>query len=413
MAQIWVGTKHPGVRYREHPSRKHGVRFDRYFAIRYQKDGRRQEEGLGWWSEGWTETKAALELEKLKSAAALGESGASLREKRAQARARLQAEQVERERLERERVSFGDFFREAYLPYAMRDGKSPASVTKEESLYRLWIASTLAGVPMVEVSPFHLERIKQAMSAARKSPRTVQYALAVVRQVFNHARRVGIHVGESPTAGVRKPRVDNRRLRFLSREEAERLLAALVARSPETHALSLLSLHCGLRAGELFKLAWSDVDLARGTLTLRDTKSGRCRHAILTTAARSLLGSRSCGLPGDLVFPARGGGRQSQISDTFNRVVAALGLNDGLTDPRQKVVFHTLRHTFASWLVERGVDLYTVKELMGHGQIAMTERYSHLAPDTLRRAVGIFEAGLQERRQNGEASELRAVGELE
>jgi len=74
--------------------------------------------------------------------------------------------------------------------------------------------------------------------------------------------------------------------------------------------------------------------------------------------------------------------------------VAALGFNNGVTDPRQKVVFHPLRHTFASWLVEQSVDLYSVKELMGHGTLAMTERYSHLSPDKLRRAVKPLEAGM-------------------
>jgi integrase len=58
-------------------------------------------------------------------------------------------------------------------------------------------------------------------------------------------------------------------------------------------------------------------------------------------------------------------------------------MNEGVTDARQKVVFHTLRHTFASWLVMRGVPLYDVAKLMGHNTIVMTQRYGHLAPDRL------------------------------
>jgi site-specific recombinase XerD len=57
--------------------------------------------------------------------------------------------------------------------------------------------------------------------------------------------------------------------------------------------------------------------------------------------------------------------------------------NEGVEDTRQRVYFHTLRHTFASWLVQRGVDLYKVKELMGHEDIKMTMRYAHLAPEGL------------------------------
>jgi len=64
-----------------------------------------------------------------------------------------------------------------------------------------------------------------------------------------------------------------------------------------------------------------------------------------------------------------------------------MGFNRGITDQRQKVVFHTLRHSYASWLVEAGTDIYSVKELLGHGTIAMTERYSHLSPESLQNAV--------------------------
>lgn len=68
-----------------------------------------------------------------------------------------------------------------------------------------------------------------------------------------------------------------------------------------------------------------------------------------------------------------------------------LGLNDGITDRRQKVVAHTLRHTFASWHVMAGTDIYTLKELLGHSVIQMTERYSHLAPAALQNATRGFE----------------------
>jgi len=62
-------------------------------------------------------------------------------------------------------------------------------------------------------------------------------------------------------------------------------------------------------------------------------------------------------------------------------------LNKEVTDDRMRVVFHTMRHTYASWLVESGVDLYTVKELMGHSTLAMTERYAHVGEGTLQKAV--------------------------
>ena len=89
----------------------------------------------------------------------------------------------------------------------------------------------------------------------------------------------------------------------------------------------------------------------------------------------------------DLVFPDRNGNKVVQISDTFNQVINKLNLNEDVTDRRDKVTFHTLRHTYASMLVQKGVDIYQVKELLGHSSIALTERYSHLSESTLKHAA--------------------------
>jgi site-specific recombinase XerD len=104
----------------------------------------------------------------------------------------------------------------------------------------------------------------------------------------------------------------------------------------------------------------------------------------------------------DLVFPGRGGIKIDKPSRTFKRVADEL-FNKGVEDSRQRVVFHTLRHTFASWLVMEGVDLYRVKELLGHKDLTMTQRYSHLAPDTLRGAVNILEQALKSKKEGKDA----------
>ena len=94
------------------------------------------------------------------------------------------------------------------------------------------------------------------------------------------------------------------------------------------------------------------------------------------------------------MFLSKTGEEITAVSDTFTRAAERLRFNTGVTDSRQKVVFHTLRHTYASWLVMSGVDLYTVQRLMGHSTISMTERYSHLAPDHLKKAVSMMEKNI-------------------
>jgi site-specific recombinase XerD len=86
----------------------------------------------------------------------------------------------------------------------------------------------------------------------------------------------------------------------------------------------------------------------------------------------------------------------SQIPDTFMKTVNNIGLNKNVDDARLKVVFHSCRHSFASWLVADGTDLFQVKELMGHKTLAMTARYSHLSPDTLKKAVKSMESAMSQ-----------------
>lgn len=169
------------------------------------------------------------------------------------------------------------------------------------------------------------------------------------------------------------------------------------------HDEALLSILCGLRAGEIHKLTWGDIDLKNSTIFVRDPKNTRNRYAFISEDVEAMLKRRYQGqATSDLIFPTYDGKPRMWVSDTFARTVDDLGLNNTgeiiknkngelvpvrITDARQKVVFHTLRHTFASWLVQQGTPLYTVAELMGHSTIEMTRRYSHLAPDNLRKAA--------------------------
>jgi len=271
------------------------------------------------------------------------------------------------------------------------------SLNRECSLFKCWIKPVIGDKPLSRISPLDLERIKKNMTTAGRSPRSIHYCLAVIRQTFNQAKKLSLFQGDNPVSKVKKPTVDNRRMRFLSRAEADMLLQELAETSSQLHDIALVSLHCGLRAGEIFNLTWADVDFERGTLLLRDTKSGRNRTAFMTAAVKSMLAERKKTDGGGFVFKERrNGGRIKEVSNHFTKIVNRLGFNNGITDRRDKVVFHSLRHTFASWLVEAGVDLYTVKTLLGHQTLAMTERYSHLSQGALQQAVAKLSQSINE-----------------
>jgi integrase len=251
-----------------------------------------------------------------------------------------------------------------------------------------------------EIGVVDLERLKHRMGKGDMKPRTIEYALAVVRQVFNYARRTGYYDGDSPTKLVKKPKVNNARLRYLEPDEAERLFEELES-FPVVRDMALVSLHCGLRFGEIASLPWDRVDMPKGLLILLDTKHGD-RQVPMTAQVRVAIEKyRTPGCAG-LVFPRpiRGGVR-SDIGKCFRDAVERVGLNDGVVDDRLKVVFHSLRHTFASWHVLVGTDLYTLGKLMGHKTPTMTARYGHLSPEGAVRAMRAFEGVLEKQAQRG------------
>lgn len=401
----WKKSRFKGVRYREHPVRKHGLRRDRYYAIRYQKDGKRAEEALGWESEGWTEGKAIKELQTLRENAVKGEGPTRLEEKREIERERRERKQTEKERLEKESVTFRDFFENVYFP-AAQSYKKRSSCDREDGLYRLWLRPAIGNIPLRRITPLNLEKIKQGMLAKKLSPRSVEYALAIVRQVLNYARDKRIIEavpviftrrqqarGEAVAAGkVIIPKVDNQRMRYLTPAEADMLLKALKEKSQDVHDMALLGLYGGLRFSESANLKWGNVDMAEGKLTIGDAKTvaGR-REVYLTAQAKDMLAARKKGNPGSFVFQKRGGGKYDRISHTFWRVVEDLKLNRGVDDRKMKVCFHSTRHSYGTALYNKTRDLYIVQKALGHSQISQTARYSKVEKETLREAARAIE----------------------
>ncbi len=188
------------------------------------------------------------------------------------------------------------------------------------------------------------------------------------------------------------PKVYNRRERFLKAEEADILFAKLSKTSKTLHDISLTGLHTGMRASEIFRLKWGHIDLDNKLILVADSKPGPSRNAYMTEALENMLRNRELGEREENVFKSTNGKEITEISNSFVKVVNKLGFNNGITDARQKVTFHTLRHTFASWLALKGESLLTIKELLGHQTLAMTERYSHLMPDQKREAVKSVES---------------------
>jgi len=217
-------------------------------------------------------------------------------------------------------------------------------------------------------------------------PATVNRFKALLSMTF----RLGIEnkkVTTNPAARSLKRKVENNeRVRFLNQfspsettDEESRLRAVISADYPQHMAEFDIALHTGMRPSEQYGLTWDRVDLSRRIVTIPKSKNGTGRHIPLNSvalAAFKLMQERS---GRDSVFVNMKGVRLLGYKHWFDPAVEKAGVRD--------FTWYCLRHTFASRLIMKGVDLRTVQELMGHKNIQMTCRYAHLAPEHKQAAV--------------------------
>ena len=386
-SEVWI-TAGRGIRYREHPTRKQGQRPDRYWCIRYKLNGLSLTEAVGWWSEGASKPRCEEILTVLRQNWRSGQGPRTYKELREAEIAASRKEAEESEQEKKANISLGEFWEKYVRPdIAVRYVK--CNVIQADSWVKYWL-NPLRDMPLGSITTADIEKlVVKRMMEAEKAPATIESVLRLFSVFWHRGKELSFYQGDSPTSTVKRPKKDNRRVRFLSHSEADDLLDALLERSIDAHDMALLSLLTGMRAGECTALTWADINFEDGTIFVKDTKNTRNRHAYLTSEVRQMLKRRLNDDRPDspLVFPSLKGGEFNRASQRpFSQAVETVGLNDGVEDRRQRVVFHTLRHSYASWLVQRGHPLYTVSQLMGHRSMKMTERYAHLAPDTLRAA---------------------------
>mgnify|MGYP000901357167 CR=1 FL=1 len=385
-------TQFPGV-YEREAERVAGQK-DICFDISYKKDGKKVWEKIGWKSQGYS---ADLARQVRNERIIAMQHGEELPQEKKKA------------------ITFKTLA-EKYLKWSS-ENKNRKGI-EDKSRYENHLKTRFDDKRLDEIVLFDLERMKSEMTKAGLSPKTVLHCLSLIRAMFNWAIDRNLYKGGNPIkrkrAGEKKglmPTIQNARDRYLSIEESEVLLKELKhnirfkkeykeVEDPQLHDITLLSLHTGARASEIFNLKGMDINFQSGLITLRDTKNTTTRYSPMTEAVIEMLKGRMPKdgdgkiLPNALIFTDEDGGQIKEVSKSFERVVNRLKFNEGVTDPRQRVVFHTCRHTFASWLAIQGIPILTIARLMGHKSISMSERYSHLSPDHKKEAVNGLESAI-------------------
>ena len=309
--------------------------------------------------------------------------------------------------------SLSIFLKEAYAPWARSQQKrADDNLDRIEKLFPEFLSLTLDRITVLSV-----QRWINARRSDGIQPATINRNIALLKSVLSRAVEWDV-LPRHPLKGIKPMRVDSRGIvRFLSNEEEIRLLNALDSREeririgresantwrsvrgqdtlPSLNSLTfkdhlkpmvLLSAHTGIRQGEMFSLRWGDIDFKNTTLTVhgKNAKSGQTRQIRLNTVALSALREwkKQQPLSNEFVFTG-------ENENAFNNVKKSWGKL--LIDAKiSSFRWHDLRHHFASKLVMAGVDLNTVRELLGHSDIKMTLRYAHLSPTIKQNAVELL-----------------------
>jgi integrase len=205
-----------------------------------------------------------------------------------------------------------------------------------------------------------------------RSDATVRKYLIALSCVYRIGMRELRVCNSNPVAMVSKPSEGEWRKRFLSDDERAALIAECKRSTSNDLLLAvLLSLTTGLRQGELYRMRWGDVDLARRWVVLPQTKNGSSRGVPLTESVAKLLAERR-GLPDEVVFAV-------DLTKAWKNALTRAKISN--------FRWHDLRHTTGSTLVQNGANLSEVAELLGHKSIKMTSRYSHVHSDHTKRLV--------------------------
>jgi len=267
------------------------------------------------------------------------------------------------------------------------------------------LEGTFGHIPLRRFNSMLLEQY-QTERLQKNKPATVNRLIATIKHLFTKAIEWDM-VEEEVLKRVRKVKFleeNNRRLRYLSKEECQKLIEEC---DKHLRPIVITALNTGMRRSEILTLRWAEnVDLNYNFILLEQpmTKNGERREIPINSTLQETLTElfrgtkerpRRIDIPWVFYDPSTGRPYQN-VKRSFASACRRAKIKD--------FTFHDLRHTFASHLVMSGVDLTTVKELLGHKTLTMTLRYAHLAPSHKVKAVGILDSAL-----NGSAPSAQKV----
>lgn len=229
-----------------------------------------------------------------------------------------------------------------------------------------------------------LAEYRSSRKAGGASNSTINRDMIVLSAVFRHAVEDWGWLKESPFKKIKKLKEPKERVRYLTRghpgeadNEYQRLLAAA---NSKLRAMIIVAVGTGMRLEEQFSLTWPQVNFFRREITLTVTKSDRRRIVPMSDEVIAQISAQPRHIREPYIFWHGGDGkRYSNVRTAFETALRNAKIKD--------FTWHDLRHTFASWAVQDGMDIYKLSQIMGHSSVSVTMRYAHLRVDDLHKAM--------------------------
>ena len=231
------------------------------------------------------------------------------------------------------------------------------------------------------IKPEDIERFKMYLKTNRNSSNsTINKYISALSKMFN----LGISnklITDNPVKNIKKLREDNYKIRFLTTDEEKRMYKIINEKFTYLEPIVTCALQTGMRKGEILNLQWKQIDFDYGFIELLKTKSGKSRKIPLSKTLKTTLERLDRSYDYVFINPLTAQ-PYTDIHNSFSTVLKEANIDN--------FRFHDLRHTVATRLVEKGIDLVVVKEILGHSKIDTTLRYAHAVPKRKLEAIEVL-----------------------
>ncbi len=285
---------------------------------------------------------------------------------------------------------------------------SPVEALRVRSILDNHALPFFGTMKLAKVKRIHLDEYVALRQREGTAPAGINKERARLHHFFAKCIEWG-ELTRNPCQGMKKLKEPPERVAYLDGEERARLLDACAEKSATLHDVVAFAMLTGARLSEILSLRWGNADLTHRIISFRKTKSRKVRHVPVNPDLYGLLMRlEPAADPSAPLFPPEWNGRR--VTTAFRRIASGRKRYSGewIQGVKPGFRFHDLRHDFASWLTMGGVSIRGVQMLLGHSDLRMTERYTHLADTVLRAAVQVLPS-LPALSSNGNGHEAPAV----